>query len=34
MDELKRHAYCKWHNSFSHATMIVIFFVDRYNRHK
>jgi hypothetical protein len=20
MDELKRHAYCKWHNSFSHAT--------------
>jgi hypothetical protein len=19
-DELKRHAYCKWHNSFSHAT--------------
>ena len=20
LDELKRHAYCKWHNSFSHAT--------------
>jgi hypothetical protein len=20
MYELKRHAYCKWHNSFSHAT--------------
>jgi hypothetical protein len=20
MDELKRHVYCKWHNSFSHAT--------------
>jgi hypothetical protein len=20
MDELNRHAYCKWHNSFSHAT--------------
>jgi hypothetical protein len=20
IDELKRHAYCKWHNSFSHAT--------------
>jgi hypothetical protein len=20
MEELKRHAYCKWHNSFSHAT--------------
>ena len=20
MDELKRRAYCKWHNSFSHAT--------------
>jgi hypothetical protein len=20
MDELKRHAYCKWHNSFSHVT--------------
>jgi hypothetical protein len=20
MGELKRHAYCKWHNSFSHAT--------------
>jgi hypothetical protein len=20
MDELKRHPYCKWHNSFSHAT--------------
>jgi hypothetical protein len=20
MKELKRHAYCKWHNSFSHAT--------------
>ena len=19
-NELKRHAYCKWHNSFSHAT--------------
>jgi hypothetical protein len=19
-DELKRHAYCKWHNSFSHVT--------------
>jgi hypothetical protein len=19
-DKLKRHAYCKWHNSFSHAT--------------
>ena len=19
-EELKRHAYCKWHNSFSHAT--------------
>jgi hypothetical protein len=19
-DELMRHAYCKWHNSFSHAT--------------
>jgi hypothetical protein len=20
LDKLKRHAYCKWHNSFSHAT--------------
>ena len=20
LEELKRHAYCKWHNSFSHAT--------------
>jgi hypothetical protein len=20
VDELKRHAYCKWHNLFSHAT--------------
>jgi hypothetical protein len=20
MEELKRRAYCKWHNSFSHAT--------------
>jgi len=20
IEELKRHAYCKWHNSFSHAT--------------
>jgi hypothetical protein len=20
LDELKRHAYCKWHNSFYHAT--------------
>ena len=20
LDELKRHAYCKWHNSFSHVT--------------
>ena len=20
LDELKQHAYCKWHNSFSHAT--------------
>jgi hypothetical protein len=20
MEELKRHAFCKWHNSFSHAT--------------
>jgi hypothetical protein len=32
IDELKRRAYCKWHNSFSHATMTVMFFVDRYNR--
>ena len=20
LEELKQHAYCKWHNSFSHAT--------------
>jgi hypothetical protein len=25
MDELKRHAYFKWNNSFSHALMIVMF---------
>jgi hypothetical protein len=32
LDELKRRAYCKWHNSFSHATNDCHFFVDRYNR--
>jgi hypothetical protein len=26
MDELKRRAYCKWHNSFSHATNDCIVF--------
>jgi hypothetical protein len=30
LDELKRHAYCKWYNSFSYAPMIVTFLVDRY----
>jgi hypothetical protein len=32
LDELKRRAYCKWHNSFPMPPMIVMFFVDRYNR--
>ena len=31
-NELKRCAYCKWHNSFSHATNDYNVFVDRYNR--
>jgi hypothetical protein len=32
LDELKRKAYCRWHNSFFKLLMIVIFFVDRSNR--
>jgi hypothetical protein len=31
-DELKRHAYCKWLNSFSHALMNVTCFAVKYNR--
>jgi hypothetical protein len=31
-EELKRCAYCKWHNSFPMPPMVVIFFVNRYNR--
>ena len=31
-EEFKRHAYCKWHNSTSHATNDYNFSVDRYNR--
>jgi hypothetical protein len=33
LDELKRYAYCKFHNSFSHATnLIAMCFVGRFNR--
>jgi hypothetical protein len=32
MDELKRRAYCKWHNYFPMPPMVVMFFVDRNNR--
>jgi hypothetical protein len=31
-EELKRRAWCKWHNSRSHPLMIVKSFVDRSNR--
>jgi hypothetical protein len=32
LDELKRRAYCKWYNSFSHATNDCNIFRHRYNR--
>ena len=32
LDELKRRAYCKFHNSYSHATNDLNVFVDRFNR--
>jgi hypothetical protein len=32
LEELKRRAYCKWHNSYSHATKDCNVFTDRYNR--
>jgi hypothetical protein len=33
LDELKRYAYCKFHNSFSHATnLIAMCFVGGFNR--
>ena len=31
LNELKSHAYCKWHNSSSHTTMIVMSSVSRSN---
>ena len=32
LEELKRRAYCKWHNSFSHATMIAMCLEGKFNR--
>jgi hypothetical protein len=32
LDELKRRAYCKWHNSFLMPLIIVMFSIDRYNK--
>jgi hypothetical protein len=31
-EQLKNHAYCKWHISYSHATTIVKLFVIRLNQ--
>jgi hypothetical protein len=31
-EQLKKYMYCKWHNSYSHATNDVMFFVDRFNQ--
>jgi hypothetical protein len=31
-EQLKKHAYCKWHNSYSHATNDCNVFVIRFNR--
>ena len=32
LEELKRHAYCKWHDSYFMQPMIAMFSVDRYNQ--
>jgi hypothetical protein len=32
LDELKRKAYCMWHNFFLMLLMIVMFSVDMFNR--
>jgi hypothetical protein len=31
-EQLKKYAYCKWHNSYSHVTNNSNIFIDRFNR--